>query len=404
MKVKLAIVAAFVLAVAVIIGITLMNKGDNASKDPALAGSGSGSGSAGGAVLPTPASVTEISMLYGSEKKDWVEAAAALFAKEHPEIKVKLVVKGSLDAEQAIVDDKEKPTVFSPADSLILALLDSDWTTKNKTDLFAKTGDDVPQTLVITPLVFVAWEDRANALVKAGGGNITWKSLRKAIVSNQGWPAVGGKSEWGFVKLGHTDPTRSNSGLQALVLMSLEFYGKPTLEIGDLLKPDYQTFVKEVEKGVSKFETSTGTFMTDMVRFGPSKYDVSVVYESLAISQVENAQGRWGNLKVYYPQTTLWSDHPIAILQGDWVTPAQRAAARTWIAYLRSKPVQESALAFGFRPADPTVPIKTGDPSNPFTKLAQYGVKIDIPPVAKNPEGAVVRNLLTMWSRVAAPK
>src|SRR5262249_25636063 len=156
-------------------------------------------------------------------------------------------------------------------------------------------------------------------------------------------------------KLGHTDPTQSNSGLQALYLMTLEFYGKPSVDVGDLLKPDYQTFVKETEKGVTKFESSTGTFMTDMVRFGPSKYDVAVVYENLAVTEIEHAQGRWGNLRVYSPGTTLWSDHPAAIVQGDWVTDAQKKAARTWIAHLRSREVQERALGFGFRPGDPSV-------------------------------------------------
>jgi ABC-type Fe3+ transport system substrate-binding protein len=247
------------------------------------------------------------------------------------------------------------------------------------------------------------WEDRAEVLLKASKGAITWHALHKAIVSNQGWPAIGGKGTWGFVKLGHTDPTQSNSGLQALYLMTLEFYGRPTVDVGDLLKPDYQTFVKETEKGVTKFESSTGIFMTDMVRFGPSKYDVAVVYENLAVSEIEHAQGRWGNLRVYYPGTTLWSDHPAALVQGDWVTEAQKKAARTWIAHLRSREVQERALGFGFRPGDPSVPVKTADAQNPFTRLAQYGLQVDIPPVAKAPDGALVRNLMTMWSRIAEP-
>src|SRR5207302_1259445 len=114
---------------------------------------------------------------------------------------------------------------------------------------------------------------------------------------------------------GHTDPTRSNSGLQALLLMTLEYYDKKKgLDVGDLLDPKYQTWVKEIEKGVPKFETSTGAFMTDMIRFGPSKYDIAVVYENLAISQIENAQGKWQTLKLVYPAETLWSDHPVAIL------------------------------------------------------------------------------------------
>ncbi|HZA50974.1 MAG TPA: hypothetical protein VE549_09545, partial [Myxococcaceae bacterium] len=155
---------------------------------------------------------------------------------------------------------------------------------------------------------------------------------------------------WGFVKLGHTEPTRSNSGLQALVSMSLEFYAKRSLEIGDVLKPDYQQFIKEIENGVSQFETSTGTFMTDMIRFGPSKYDIAVVYESLAVSQLENAQGRWGNLKVFYPATTLWSDHPVALLQGDWVTEDQKKVARELVRHLRSRTDAGARPAVRFPP------------------------------------------------------
>ncbi|HEY1552417.1 MAG TPA: extracellular solute-binding protein, partial [Kofleriaceae bacterium] len=234
-------------------------------------------------------------------------------------------------------------------------------------------------------------------------GAVSWKAISKAVTSPLGWPAIGGPGKWGFVKLGHTDPTKSNSGLEALYLMSLEYFGKPKLAVEDLLDAKYQDFVKGIEKGVTKFEASTGTFMTDMVRFGPSKYDIAVVYESLAISELANAAGRWGKLKVYYPATTIWSDHPIAVMAGAWVTPAQQTAARQLVAFLRSKPAQQRALEFGFRPADTSVPIVTQDPQNPFTRLAADGITVDVPPAAETPDGTVVRNLMMMWSRVVAP-
>jgi ABC-type sulfate transport system substrate-binding protein len=398
MKTKIVIVVGFIVALLVIAGVVLAVNAPDSGAAATASASAAASGSAG-----APPGVVTVSMLYSSEKKEWIEAAAALFQKEHPDIKLDLSAKGSLDAAQGIVDGKEHPTVFSPADSLVQNLLVSDWKTKNNTDLFAVSGDDQPQPLVITPLVFVAWEDRANVLLKASGGTITWKAIDKAVSSSQGWPAINGDAAWGFVKLGHTDPTRSNSGLQALLSMTLEYYGKPTgLEVGDLLKPKYQEYVKEIEKGVSRFEVSTGQFMTDMIRFGPSKYDLAVVYENLAISQIENAQGRWGNLRIYYPATTLWSDHPAAVLKADWVTDAQRKAGRTWIEYLRSRPMQELSLAYGFRPADPTVPVKTQSSTNPFTRLASQGVKVEVSPMAPPPDGQVVRNLMMMWSRIVA--
>jgi ABC-type sulfate transport system substrate-binding protein len=139
--------------------------------------------------------------------------------------------------------------------------------------------------------------------------------------------------------------------------------------------------------------------MTDMLRFGPSKYDVAVVYESLALAQIGTADGRWGKLRLYYPATTLWSDHPVEILQAPWVTEAQRVAARAFVAHLKSRPIQELAVTFGFRPADPTIPLKTADAKNPFARLSDRGVKLDIPPMASPPSGEVVRTMLQMWSR-----
>jgi ABC-type molybdate transport system substrate-binding protein len=392
MKFKLAILFVFVIVAGAMVWLVSQKKSDPVAE---------------GVANPTPtpsapaaAETTKITLLYGTEKKDWLEAANTEFAKVHPEIKVELVGKGSLDAAQGILDGNLKPTLWSPADSVVTNLLTSDWQSKYKTDPF-EGGDAAPAPLVLSPLVFAIWEDRSAPLLKEGKGHISWKVIHDAVKSNKGWPGVGGKPEWGFVKFGHTDPTRSNSGLQALLLMTFEYYGKTSgLTVGDLLDPKYQAFIEETEKGVSRFETSTGTFMTDMIRFGPSKYDVAVVYESLAISQLENAQGRWGNLRIEYPAVTLWSDSPIALMKGDWVTTEQARAARTFVGFLKSKPIQSSALAYGFRPADPSVPLRTTEPTNPFNRLAQYGLALELPTAATVPDGAVIRNLLTFWSRI----
>jgi hypothetical protein len=395
MKSKALIIGLFVVAAIAIFFFT--RKGD----DPKNNGVGSATPSASSAGTAAPLAQVAISMSYSSEKQDWVESCATAFRKDHPEIQLTLNAKGSIDLEQAILDGKDKPTVFSPADSLIQNLLASDWETKNKTPIIATSGQDQPQPLLITPLVFVVWEDRGDVLAKAAKGVISWKTIHKAVTANEGWPAIKGDSKWGFVKLGHTDPTRSNSGLQALLLMTLEYYDKQKgLEVGDLLQPKFQEYVKGIEKGVPKFEVSTKAFMDDMIRFGPSKYDIALVYENLAISSIENAQGRWGTLKIAYPSTTIWSDHPVALLQADWVTPAQKDAARLWIAHLRSRAMQEQALAYGFRPADTSVPLKSADQKNPFNRLADKGVKVDVPPAAEPPSGQVVRNLMMMWQRV----
>jgi ABC-type molybdate transport system substrate-binding protein len=393
MKAKLVIVVLFTVAAGIVVMMASRRGQDSAPGTQANS-----------AAPPTQAiAQTTIQVVYSTEKREWIEAITGEFTKSHPNIRVELVGKGSIESAGAILDEQLKPTVWSPADSMVLKMLGSDWQTKHHADVFAASGDDMPQPLLLTPLVFVAWEDRARALQKSAHGTISWKGIRQGLTAAKGWPAVGGEGRWGFVKLGHTDPTKSNSGLQALYLMLLETTGKSRLAVEDLLNPKNQEFVRGIEKGVTKFESSTGVFMTDMVRFGPSKYDIAVVYESSAISELGNAEGRWGKLKVYYPPTTIWSDHPMALLKAPWVTEAQSAAARDYIAFLHAKPAQQRALDYGFRPADTSVKIVTADAQNPFTRLAGDGITVDVPSAAETPDGPVVRNLMMMWTRLMQP-
>lgn len=185
-----------------------------------------------------------------------------------------------------------------------------------------------------------------------------------------------------------------------LVLLAYSFYNKTSgLTVADVQSADFATWMVDVEKSVPKFGDSTGTFMDDMVRLGPSTYDVIAVYENLAIERIDAARNRWGDLQVLYPPGTIFSDHPYAMLEAPWTTPEQRAAAAQFRDFLLSRPIQELALQYGFRPADPSVPVTNGDPNNPFNKYQAYGVKVDIAQQVETPSGEVVGALLALWQQ-----
>jgi serine/threonine protein kinase len=367
--------------------------------DALAAGSDTAESSSGAAPSVKPAGVS-IQVVYSTEGKVWMEAVSAEFTKSHPSARVELMEQRSIESVAAILDGSVKPVVWIPADSLVLTLLESEWRAKHNTELFVSQGDDRPQPLLLTPLVFVVWEDREAGLEKSTHGNITWKTLRKAITSPKGWAATGGKSAWGQLKLGMTDPTMSNSGLQALYLMMLEATGKPRLVAQDITRSSVREFVRGVKNGVPRFELSSRLILTDMIRFGPSKYDVSVVYEAAVLSEFENAEGRGAKLKVCYPTPTVWSDHPAALLAAPWVSEAQRQMAREYIAYLRSEPAQREALTYGFRPADTSVKITAAERENPFTRHANSGIAIQAPSAVEMPAGPVVRKLMQMWANL----
>jgi hypothetical protein len=72
--------------------------------------------------------------------------------------------------------------------------------------------------------------------------------------------------------------------------------------------------------------------MTDTSGFG--RYDIE---SSTRVSRSRSSRTRRaaGDLHIYYPPVTIWSDHPIVMLNAPWVTAAQdrgRAVDR----YLRS--------------------------------------------------------------------
>jgi hypothetical protein len=130
MKSKAIILILFVAALGAIVYINRGKIGGNAAPP-------------GGAVANQPtAPLTEIEFAYGTEKEAWVKAAVETFNTANPRVKVKLTPIGSLEAAQAILNGTLKPTVWGPADSLVLNLLASDWQTKTGAALFAASGDD----------------------------------------------------------------------------------------------------------------------------------------------------------------------------------------------------------------------------------------------------------------------
>jgi hypothetical protein len=350
-------------------------------------------------LVPAPARVPiTITIWYSTEKREWLEDAAKQFAVTNPTsngrpIQVTLKGLGSPEiAQRAATQDwrgETPPTAVSPASDIWLRMANVP---------VATTGTEAPQSLVISPLVVVGWEDRAKALWPNGPKDL-WHELHDAIANDGGWKALGGNESWGSVKFGHTSPLSSNSGAQTLILLAYAFHNKSSgLTSADISSPEFAQWLAEVESGVSSFGDSTGTFMNDFVARGPSQYNFGVVYENLALQSMDAAQQRQGqSLQIFYPPATLFSDHPFAVLDGAWTKPEERAAAVVFRDFLRSDAIQKLALRYGFRPADPNVAITSDDPGNPFKKYAPNGVQITIAQQAEVPPAEIVNSLLELW-------
>lgn len=362
-------------------------------------------------LLPPPKPIV-LSILYSTEKAAWITEVVAGFEATRPRIEgrpVQLTLEksGSREMYTAVLEGHARPDVISPASMLQVALLQE--LSAARSDVFPapvvnRYDADRCRPVLTTPVVLVGWQERAQVLWGAKPGADLWMQLHTAV-TEQTWDSYG-HSEWGYIKFGQTNPLKSNSGFQTMLLMTYSFFGKTGgLTNQDVLDPGYQDWYRSFGRNVTKFGDSTGTFMQEIVAYGPSQYDFVAVYEATAIEQIENAIARYGSaqgsLQIHYPPATSLSDHPFCVLDAPWVTPEKAQAAALLLDYLSGAEAQQLALRHGFRPVDARISLD--GPGSPFLRYAANGIRLDLPPQVEVPPGNVLDTLLTFWQREIKP-
>ena len=347
-----------------------------------------------GSLLGTGGPPVEIGIAYGTEKQRWLEWAVAEFEKtsDGKRIKVNLIPMGSLEGAHALVSGDQRINVWSPASALYKDIFVQDWQVKYNDNPIIKE-----EPLALSPMVFVMWDERYQAFSQKYK-TMSLDTMNQALQEKSGWDGIAHHPEWGLFKFGHTHPNQSNSGLMTIVLAAYEYKHKTKdLGVTDVVDPAFQTWLEKLERNTSGLSNSTGNMMKEMVLKGPSSYDALFVYESVAIDYLKNAEGRWGQLRVVYPEYNAWNENPYYIINAPWSTADQRTAAQTFLDFLLTEPIQREALNHGFRPANTNVPVKF--PESPFVMYAGSGVQVDLQKICDPPKAEVVNNLLASWQR-----
>ncbi len=358
----------------------------------------SGCGAIQSLILPP----MKVQILYGSEKKEWLDPLVAQYnAEKHQAasgavIEIEAIPMGSIEAVQGIIDGTFQPTVWSPASSASIPLANAEWRKRHNEDLV----DGTPKDLVLSPVVIAIWQPMAEALgwpQKALG----WADIAQIATSPEGWSAYG-YPEWGNFKFGHTHPGYSNSGLAAILAEAYAGTGKQRgLTAQDLQSAELKAFMAHVESSIIHYGTSTGFFAERMFERGPSYLSAAVLYENLVVVQEsKRLTGQSSQLPVvaiYPKEGTFWSNHPYAVLNAPWVTEEQQTAAEDFQSFLLERPQQLKAMELGFRPADPSIPLSAPldrahgiDPTQPQTIL-------------QLPEASVIDAVQSFWEETKKP-
>ncbi|MBO9390795.1 MAG: VWA domain-containing protein [Roseiflexus sp.] len=323
----------------------------------------------------------EISIVYGSEKRAWLEEMVEKFNAAGQKtaggatIRVVATPMGSADSMNQILSGAIQPTIWSPASRILLPVANDEWGKRNNG---ATLVDENAPLLVLSPVVIAMWKPMAEVL---GWPNrpLGWSDIAELAASGKTW-ADFGRPEWGPVQFGHTHPDYSNSGVSTIIALCYAAAGKTRgLTVADVQDPKVAKFVRDVQSGVIHYGESTGFFADQMFNRGPGYLSAAVLYENLVIESYDRNRYPSVSLPVvaiYPKEGTFWSDHPYAVLNAPWVSAEQREAADVFLRYLLDRPQQELALRYGFRPASTDVPVgapitpENGvDPQQPQTLL-----------------------------------
>src|SRR5260221_5457135 len=257
-----------------------------------------------------------------TEKRKVSQREAAAFNRQQVTFNDKRIVieldeRGSVDALQKIVSGDVRPAAWSPASTLELNQLATSWdATHPGAPILITQGSLAPRSLVSSPLVLLAWQDRATLLRRQFGG-LDWQSLHAALTAKGGWGSIaGGETAWGQVKFGQTRPDSSNSGLLTLALLAAAVVGtNRPLSVADARSPAFEQVMRDFGDALTEFGSSSGTFTNCAVLLGTAGFDVVATYDHLALVDLAAGAPQGHPLELYYPNPTLLSDHPFAILR-----------------------------------------------------------------------------------------
>lgn len=327
-----------------------------------------------------------ISIAYSPEKDKWLTEQIARFNEQRitvndRRVKVEGINKSSGAARTEIKNGTLQVTVWSPSASTWLEVL------KQETGNQNVAVSNKP--LVLTPVVIAMWKPMAEAM---GWPNkpIGWKDILDLTNDPQGWGRFG-HPEWGRFSWGHTDPEISTTALSTLIA---EFYAatgkRDGLTVADVQSEEATRFIRELGRSIKHYGYNTLIFSENMKKFGMS-YISAFPMEEITLIDFNKFNPPPTPLVAIYPaEGTFWHDNPFIIMAS--ATADERAAAERFYEFLLTEESQRAAMSFGFRPANPNVPLT--DPISPAFGADPQGVQT----VLAVPSAEVIVAVKNSWA------
>ncbi len=319
-----------------------MGTNSNSNNDPGDDNSGITPDTGSDAGNDATNSQSELQFVTSASKKGWIVEQIERF-NALPTTKMPVVLKSveTREAMQKILAGGLKPALWSPSSVIWADRLSQAYRGKTILD----TGDsDSYRTILRTPLVFLTTKSKAKFLRPLLGSPNGWSNIRD--LSNGKIRVPYGNFKWA-----HADPLNANSGMLALALI-LSDYAEKSGQGGSIERlansPGFINYLKALESKIvynAAVEKGSSALVQSFAE-DQSRYDFIVAYESNALEEV----GKNSDLAVIYPTPTANAESAVAVLDGAWLSGAQKAGARDFLKFLSGPQAAKEALSENFRP------------------------------------------------------
>ena len=309
-------------------------------------------------VPPTPP--ITIDLFSSNTKENWINVVVEQFNREQHTIVsgAPIVVQAthvlSGGSQRDILEEKIRPTVWSPGDSSWVDRANKVWL-----EIFGRplVSGDCPST-ILAPSGFAMWRPMAEALGWPDNP-ISWDDIVALSADPNGWASLG-RPEWGKFKFGHPHPSPSNVGLQIMTALVYSIVGSTSgLTPEQVRSDDVVEAFTFVEQNTDHYGIQSRNLINRMVLRGPHYLHAVATSEAETLkTNFERGDDLRFQLVFIFPaEGTFWSEHPYCILDTEWVSDQQAEAAEIFRDYLLNPAQQALAIDNYLRPVDQSIPL-----------------------------------------------
>ncbi len=278
--------------------------------------------------------------------------------------------------------DGPRPDVWAPDSSVWTAVAAA------RPEAAAVLPDESPS--IATSAIVLALPRPMAEAMGWPGKEVRSGDLLVAMATGRTW-AQFGHPEWGAMRFGMTDPTRSASGLTSLLaVIDSDRDGKVsdaelTASVGfagavTSIAPDVATLVDGFSKG-----RAPGDALASAVAFPADEHEL-IAHRPSGLELVP----------IYPGDEVPVADHPFVILKAPWVDYVKTETAAKFRDFLLDDDARRAYGAAGFRDVD-------GSTRHAPVLAAELGFKPAVTPVTSRPDAASVNQIVAQWSLLQRP-